>query len=325
VFLAVAVVPLVLAGLGGHLATLALPENGTIRRRWKIAIWAIALVGVGLFGLSQIMAYHADTDRQNKDDEFRNTVLSSLGNLAKEPSKTKREADVKALEATINATPRLGVPTNPVTPPPIRTTQEPTTSSLPSPNPANVSPVPSSSQPVTQPDENAPVVCPPPGIIRSKEWRLLDTRNVPPSMHFDPFQFDSQIALEGISLHPFLRSRIHSPQPKLDEAHIKDAQILFTEIQSRFAKPKSLSSNEGIISISETAFSVQRSFVRNTGSILVVFNRASNGEGMENRSEDIPMSSFSSRGNSIIASFDALSKQLTDGVCEAALRQYAKH
>jgi uncharacterized membrane protein len=57
-FLAVAAVPLAVAGYGGHLAAKVL--EGTERRRALSIVWVLAALGVLLSGVQQIMMYRAD-------------------------------------------------------------------------------------------------------------------------------------------------------------------------------------------------------------------------------------------------------------------------
>jgi uncharacterized membrane protein len=57
-FLAVAAVPLAVAGYGGHLAAKVL--EGNERRRALAIVWVLAALGVLLSGVQQMMAYRAD-------------------------------------------------------------------------------------------------------------------------------------------------------------------------------------------------------------------------------------------------------------------------
>ncbi|HEY6291249.1 MAG TPA: hypothetical protein VI455_06750 [Terriglobia bacterium] len=57
-FLSVAAFPLAVAGYGGHLAAKVLdrPE----RRRALVTVWALAVLGVVLSGLQQVLVYRSD-------------------------------------------------------------------------------------------------------------------------------------------------------------------------------------------------------------------------------------------------------------------------
>jgi uncharacterized protein HemX len=57
-FLAVAAVPLAVAGYGGHLAAKVL--EGSERRRALSIVWALAALGVLLSGVQQITVYRSD-------------------------------------------------------------------------------------------------------------------------------------------------------------------------------------------------------------------------------------------------------------------------
>jgi len=57
-FLAVAAVPLAVAGYGGHLAAKVL--DGPERRRALAIVWVLATLGVLLSGVQQIMIYQSD-------------------------------------------------------------------------------------------------------------------------------------------------------------------------------------------------------------------------------------------------------------------------
>lgn len=58
-FLAVAFFPTALAGIGGHLATLAIPER-RVKLKVLILVWALAALGIFFAGLQQIQAYRTD-------------------------------------------------------------------------------------------------------------------------------------------------------------------------------------------------------------------------------------------------------------------------
>lgn len=63
-FLAVAAVPLAVAGYGGHLAARVL--DGPRRRRALSIVWMLAALGVLLSGVQQILIYRADETRMRQ-------------------------------------------------------------------------------------------------------------------------------------------------------------------------------------------------------------------------------------------------------------------
>jgi len=88
--LAVAVFPTILAGYGGHLATLALPPGSRKKRNALFIVWGLALGGVLLFIASQIVAYKTDHTKEAKDNQFRDRVLASLTQIIEEPSRERQ-------------------------------------------------------------------------------------------------------------------------------------------------------------------------------------------------------------------------------------------
>jgi hypothetical protein len=63
-FLAVAAVPLAVAGYGGHLAAKVL--DGPQRRRALTFIWALAAAGVLLSALQQMLVYRSDMEHERE-------------------------------------------------------------------------------------------------------------------------------------------------------------------------------------------------------------------------------------------------------------------
>jgi hypothetical protein len=106
---AVAVFPLALAGYGGHLATLALPEGSKAKHKALILVWGLAICGVVVFGISQVMAYNADAKRSSEDArksgaelKFQSDVNTKLQKIINEPNTDKKKeaaADLKSLVA----------------------------------------------------------------------------------------------------------------------------------------------------------------------------------------------------------------------------------
>ena len=118
-FIAVAVFPLALAGYGGHLATLALPENSQKRRRAIAIVWSLAIVGVLLFGAFQIISYFADKSRDAKDELFRGDVLGRLEKIQDEPDENKRKAAAAVLKTDVTAKDKTPSRRNPANPSPL--------------------------------------------------------------------------------------------------------------------------------------------------------------------------------------------------------------
>lgn len=119
-FFAGAVVPLILAGFGGHLATLA--WTGTKQRNAKIFIWALTIVGIVLFAVTQVFAFRSDARRdgadarrdiadarrdsedarRDRDEEiFRSDVRGKLNQIVNEPDISKRRAAANSLAPTV--------------------------------------------------------------------------------------------------------------------------------------------------------------------------------------------------------------------------------
>ncbi len=100
-FIAIAVFPLALAGYGGHLATLGLPNGSKEKRRALIIVWTLAAIGVLLFGVVQMTAYHADSTRDKKDEAFRNSVETKLQAIIDEPDIAARKEQAVDFKAQI--------------------------------------------------------------------------------------------------------------------------------------------------------------------------------------------------------------------------------
>jgi hypothetical protein len=106
---AVALFPLVLAGYGGHLAAIALPDSPG-RRKALMIVWGLAIAGVLLFAATQVTAYRsdkrheeADKTRDEKEGTFRQSVLRQLQAIGSEPDAAKKKADAASLESSIRA------------------------------------------------------------------------------------------------------------------------------------------------------------------------------------------------------------------------------
>lgn len=114
-FIAVAVFPLALGGYGGHLATLALPKGSTQKRKAITIVWFLAIVGILLFGASQISTYRADKSRDRRDEDFRTDVNGKLKHITDEADCEKRKQEANDLKASIKTNIKGGkaAPINP--------------------------------------------------------------------------------------------------------------------------------------------------------------------------------------------------------------------
>jgi hypothetical protein len=100
-FVAVAVFPLALAGVGGHLATIALADDPNRRLRTVLLVWALAITGVVFFGISQVMTYRADFKRVKTEELFRAGVNEKLQQIINEPNNSKQRSDALALQGIV--------------------------------------------------------------------------------------------------------------------------------------------------------------------------------------------------------------------------------
>ena len=107
--IAVALFPLALAGYGGHLAAIALPDSPG-RRKALIIVWGLAIAGVLLFASTQVTAYRSDKRHEEADKArdaaegaFRHSVLERLQGIVSEPDADKKKAAVASLESSVRA------------------------------------------------------------------------------------------------------------------------------------------------------------------------------------------------------------------------------
>jgi hypothetical protein len=105
--LGAAVCPLVLAGYGGRLATLALPSKPREKRVALLIVWSLAIVGIVFFGISQWVAYESDGLKDKKDEQFKATVLEGLKKIIEEPDRSKQKQAATELRDIIEK-PKLG-------------------------------------------------------------------------------------------------------------------------------------------------------------------------------------------------------------------------
>jgi len=104
-----ALVPLLLAAIGAHLAA---PPIAGKRRRIVIVIWGLTAAGIVIFGVSQYLAYRADKNHAAEDKEFhtetaanlkalRNDVDSRLDQILQEKNLEKVRQDAEQLKAEL--------------------------------------------------------------------------------------------------------------------------------------------------------------------------------------------------------------------------------
>src|SRR5882757_8892659 len=133
-FIAVAVFPLALAGYGGHLATLALPESSWAKKKALAIVWGLAIIGIALFGISQILSYRSDKARDGKDEEFRADVNRKLDNIFEEGDPAKRKVEIGELRSKLSGQKAKGaIPSSSSASPPLPAPQAPVYTPLPTP------------------------------------------------------------------------------------------------------------------------------------------------------------------------------------------------
>lgn len=98
--LAAAVIPLFLAGYGGHLATLALHSKR--EKRTAIAIvWCGAGSGVLLFAILQVVLYRADAEKNRSDQTFRMIMTNGIQTIISESDPKKRIEEGQRLQTFV--------------------------------------------------------------------------------------------------------------------------------------------------------------------------------------------------------------------------------
>jgi hypothetical protein len=230
--IAVAIFPLALAGIGGHLATLALPENTNARRNWKLGIWAIAIIGVVLFGVSQEEAYRADQARDAKVETFQAKVLERLSDIANEPSRSKRQEAVREVAASLaKITPSVPVSAHTVKsiPAPVVPVGKDNPTSPPMPAPDD-SPTPSTI-----------AACPTAGKL-AMLWHISISDNGAPN-----FTYDINPSVKQ-SLHPALSGLIQvEDQSPLNSAGMLDYKNLVKELTTLVPKAQPIETAKGAV------------------------------------------------------------------------------
>ena len=102
-FLAAALFPMLLAGYGAHLATIALSDARQRRKAFTI-VWGLAILGVLLSAMSQLASYHLDERRDSGETSFRTDVLKRLDSVIHEPNSSQRKVDATTLKTQIEQT-----------------------------------------------------------------------------------------------------------------------------------------------------------------------------------------------------------------------------
>jgi hypothetical protein len=93
-FLSVAAVPLAVAGYGGHLAAKVL--DGPERRKSLRIVWILALLGVLLSGLQQVLVYRSDRAHEREQAALRAQAERDQQELRnKLDSSLRRQEDVR--------------------------------------------------------------------------------------------------------------------------------------------------------------------------------------------------------------------------------------
>lgn len=103
-FIAGAVFPLALAGYGGHLATLALPEKSKQRRNALILVWTLAILGVGSSAFQQYVSFRSDNKRSVFDSAERSSVDNKLDSISTQLGRLLRNAKTGRQQAEILST-----------------------------------------------------------------------------------------------------------------------------------------------------------------------------------------------------------------------------
>jgi hypothetical protein len=105
-FLAYAFFPLVLAGYGAHIGA-AGTRNKKLRGRQLLLIWGLAFGGVVVSGIAQYAAWHADTNRDTKEQLFRTQTLDKLNLIIAEPDSEKKKLTASDLKQQLEKQPSL--------------------------------------------------------------------------------------------------------------------------------------------------------------------------------------------------------------------------
>jgi hypothetical protein len=95
---ALAIVPLLLAAYGGHLAA-EMIENPIKRRKAKLIFWGLCLVGVSLAFLQQFRAVNSDVSNQSKTDGVEAHIVTLLEDLHGPGTITEADRRHKILQA----------------------------------------------------------------------------------------------------------------------------------------------------------------------------------------------------------------------------------
>ncbi|WP_158941600.1 hypothetical protein [Granulicella sp. S190] len=292
---AVAVIPLLLAGIGGHLATLALPGNDRSRRRWKLGIWILAIVGILVFAFTQVLAYQADRERE----AFQTSVLDQLKIIANEPNKAKRQEAVDKLASSFPGAvnPKTSARTQSKASLPNTPAQnvQPTTQPTPAPTTATG----------TKPD--LPIACPPEGTL-AYGWVATPTGpNEGINFTYLPKPLNPTLDIER--------------WVKLPANQQQQAQDLYAELLTHLEKPKSLDTSAGAIATENVIKSISVLF-SNDGFLSVGYEvHTHSGTSVTAKSSDIPVSSLSKSGRLAIADFRSFTNSAADNACNEALHK----
>ncbi|HWF37523.1 MAG TPA: hypothetical protein VG322_03325 [Candidatus Acidoferrales bacterium] len=93
--------PLLLAGYGGHLATLAMEPGSKEKRNALAIVWGLTVLGILVFAVTQAMQYRSDKQRESTDASFRASVLQKLQAITNEPDTNKKKEAAKDLRKSV--------------------------------------------------------------------------------------------------------------------------------------------------------------------------------------------------------------------------------
>lgn len=106
-FLGSAVCPLWLAAYSANLAIVGFPSRSLKRRNALWCIWSLAIVGIVIFGVLEILAYRSDQTRNRGVQAFQTETSRRLQVLIDAPASVERTRAAQALQATLDSRPRV--------------------------------------------------------------------------------------------------------------------------------------------------------------------------------------------------------------------------
>jgi hypothetical protein len=338
-FVAVAVFPLLLAGYAGRLAVLAMPDEKN-RKKAHWIVWGLAGLGVVVFGVSQVLAFRADTARDVTDnirnvqeESFRGQVLADLSNLIGEPNSKKMREDAISLKAKIatdsqsapDDTPKTHhtvAPTNRVADQSHNAPQAPLV-----PLPAVV-PVPVRSDDPRQLADTLPLACPPAGTVKPTSWQIgISTLDRLHDYYF-PVRVPQYRDERTNPIPPLLRggfdAELNTISGSLLNAHYtKLADALFAEVSSYAPRADALKTAEGDVHIEELALAINRDLSNGSNVISIGFSSFTpNKHFIANTYETVAVEKLTRTNKEAIAEFDKLANRAVEEACPRALHKF---